>query len=204
MPKNWFYKIVFLWFSVIFLTGNLCYAQTQFLEFKFGTVFSSPFDDVATQKQLTDFQRGFTISAGFGHELPNEFLRLYGEVSYCGKGEKYPLDAIGGQFSSFMSYFEACGNLRAYFLDLFYLGLGMYSGYCFNHKILSGTRLDYKKIDFGPRAAFGVELGLRNLRGNIEIAYEYGLVNISDRNDTKITNQAVLLTAGVQIKILKK
>ncbi len=205
MPKSGFYKIVFLWFSVIFLTGNLSYAQTQFLEFKFGSALSSPINASAEGKHITDFQRGLTISAGFGHELPNELLRFYGEVSYCGKGEKYPLKTSGGEYSSFMNYFEVNINARMYFAELLYCGAGVYSGYCFNCEVLSGETISgYKKFDFGPRAAVGTEIGFMHIRGNIELAYEYGLLNFADISGIKIQNQALLLTVGIQVKILKK
>jgi hypothetical protein len=215
MLKSRFYRIIVLVFSVFLGAENISFAQTQFLEFKFGAAASSPSNGDVPELGADVFQRGLAIAAGYGYEFPCELFRVYAGLGYTGKGEKYPMESLDAGFNSYMSYFCLNTDFRVYFLGgLFYFAAGGYSGYCFRSEITSGDLLDqrgnlrfieyYKNFDLGPKTALGMEIGLSNVRCCIELSYEHGLKNISNRSVRKITNRCLLLTVGADFKILGK
>jgi len=216
MQKVRLNRVVFVFAFFFLVKGGGLFAQSKFLEFKSGFVASSPFYNPEVGKKFIDFQQGISLSVCFGYEYPNEIIRLYAEISYVGKGDNYPSQEFTkGKYNLIMNYFEISPQIRSYFLSgLFYFSCGFYSGYCFNSgfdgELLSENQDvikitdNYKKIDFGPKASLGVELGMQNIRGCIEVSYEYGLSNISKLSSQKITNQALFLSLGIDFKILQK
>lgn len=215
MRKGKIHKIILITIAsfAVSLTGSKIFAQTRYLEFKCGAVGSSPFNNSAPAKDFDDIRPGITVGAIFGHEFKNKFIRVYGELYYTGKGEKYSMDNNQGDFNSFVNYCQFCPNIRFYLPQhTLYLGIGGYAGYAANRKVTSGDLLDqshyiapieyYTKYDLGPRCAIGTELGVGNIKLTAEIAYEYGLANVSRRSEREITNQSVLATLGISFKML--
>jgi len=201
--------------AALFGGNTQCYSQRYCLEFKGGAVASNFVNSEPENKSITDGKLGIQMGGGFGYIFPNEMLRAYGECYYTAKGESYKISDIKGSFDSDVSYFHIYPNLRFYtpYLPV-YVGVGLYIGPMVSYKINDGDYLDqthewntqkyYKKIDMGPKAAIGVEIGVGSVRLVIEGAYEYGLINISKRDERKIKNHCVSLNAGLAFMLAGK
>ncbi len=183
-------------------------AQRYSLEFKGGAAATSTFNSSCQSKTVKDSKTGVTVGAGFGINLPNDMIRLYGECYYTTKGEQYTLDNNQGEFSSDVCYFHLYPNARFYapYIPV-YVGAGLYIGCASSRGVESGdmdimpadgkTINYYKSMDMGPRLAIGAELGVLKVRLILEGSYELGMMNISGRGERKIHNQCFCLSAGL-------
>lgn len=190
-------------------------AQSYCLEFKAGGAATSTINSSTDKKVLSDTKPGVTVGAGFGLILPNDMFRIYGEAYYTTKGEKYTMGNGNYEFSSDVCYFHLYPNARFYtpYVPV-YLGAGLYFGTATSRDVDKGDeyylsqtpkpKKYYKVFDMGPRAAIGAELGVGTVKLNLEAAYEYGFMNISNRDERKIKNQGVTLTIGLSFQLSNK
>lgn len=186
-------------------------AQSFSLEFKGGCAATSTFNSSCPGKTVKDSKTGPIVGAGFGLNLPNEMIRIYGECYYTAKGEQYTMDGNLGEFKSETCYFHLYPNARFYtpYIPV-YVGAGLYMGWASSRKVVSGDTDTpagdspdkyYKGMDMGPRLAIGAELGVSKVRFVLEGAYELGLVNISNRDARTIRNQCFCLSAGLSFML---
>ncbi len=183
-------------------------AQRYSLEFKGGAAATSTFNSSCPSKTVKDSKTGVTVGAGFGINLTNDMIRLYGDCYYTTKGERYTLDDGQGEFSSEYCFFHLYPNARFYapYIPV-YVGAGLYIGCASSRSVESGD-MDimpadgkpadyYKSMDMGPKFAIGAELGVRKVRLILEGSYELGMMNISGRSERKIHNQCFSISAGL-------
>jgi len=199
--------------------GNNVFSQTKFIEFKVGPVISSPINSSLPEKDFKDVndivKPGITAGFSFDYRLKKyNFVRFCGELYYTGKGEKYKFNDNQDFFNSTLCYLQFCPNVRLYVPgDLIYFGAGLYYGYAVTKDVVSDDFRQshelaeneyYKQNDYGARASVGTEFGFNNIRFIAELAYEYGLADISNSKDVKVYNQSILLTIGCSIKLIHR
>lgn len=192
-------------------------AQKHSLEFKGGLMATSTRNTSSDNKDILDYKPGLVVGGSFMWNFMDASLRAVAEGYYALQGEKYDMDDFDEngnrlKFNSDINYFKLVPNVRYYapYVPV-YAGVGIYWSFVTSSEVKSGDLLDqshswsfkkyYRGMDFGSRVAIGTEIGISDAKFVVEAAYEYGLANISKREERKIKNQSVSLSIGVCFEI---
>lgn len=194
------------------------YAQKHSLEFKGGVIATSTRNNGAGDaKTIMDYKPGLVVGGSFMWNFMDASLRAVAEGYYALQGEKYMMEDFDGkgndmEFNSDISYFKLAPNVRYYapYVPV-YVGVGIYWSFATSSDVRSGDLLDqshswtfkkyYKPMDFGTRVALGTEIGVSDAKFVLEVTYESGLANISNRKERKIKNQSVSVSLGICFEI---
>ncbi len=204
-----FFKTVFIayLFNTLFLAKS--FAQDRYLEFNFGGAINSAFNNGENGKKLSEVQLGTVAGVAYGYDLPFALLpptintfKIFGEIYYAGKGEKYRLKHTHEKIETSIYYGGFRPSLRFYIppLEIMYVCIGNYFAVAANQ---TGD-YKYKKFDYGNLLGFGIETGRDNVKVNVSLTYEHGLRNISKEKGINIRNRCLLLTVGASFRIVDK
>ena len=209
------FKIIIV---VLFLGISKVSAQNKYLDFFVGaTVNISENTDFIEKYSLDRLKVGLNVGASFSQSFCENMFRYGGDILYNSKGEKYSLgDSIN--FDSDISYFQIRPFIKYYIPSApLYIGVGFYGAYAVNKVVNYGddfkpeipqidqpTPKYYSAMDFGPTLWFGGELNFGAVSYFAGICLEYGLANISERENRKIFNRSAEICVGVNFLITDK
>lgn len=155
-----------------------------------------------------DSRTGFLISAGFEHDLNDEFS-IHPELAYISKGNKLKSKIYENRTVSFnyielpvmVKYKRVVGPVN------FYLNLGPNFGIALNAKIKDedgdveelafGGEDQYKRFEFGLGIGGGLIYNIGDYDTFFDLRYNFGLSDIDADEDQTLKNTGFSIAAGI-------
>lgn len=206
---------ILLTFAIVLLNG-VTSAQNKFIDVFAGvTAGLTENSDLLQKYSLKNIKTGLNTGADFSLGLFDNAIRYGGGIAFASKGEKYNLnDSI--KFSSDINYIEIQPFAKYYIPSApVYFGAGFYLGFSTLKKVNQGDDFVpsyektepteyYKSADYGAVLHVGAEINCGAVNYFAALKFQYGLANISNRENREIFNRSISINFGVNFLIINK